>query len=101
MYDQLAAMDENEPAAIKERKTREFSDYQQKIQQFEQNAMQDLQKMQNELMAPVIAKVRNAVESVGREGGYTLIQVKEPQLILYYQDPCVDITNEVKTKLGL
>lgn len=101
MYDQLNEMKADEPAAIRDRKTREFADYQQKIQQFEQQAMQDLQKMQADLMTPIITKIRGAVETVGREGNYTLIEIKDPQAILYYQDPCVDITNDVKTKLGL
>lgn len=94
-------MPENEPAAIKERKTRELSDYQQKIQQFEQTAVADLQKMQNELMSPVQQKVSQAVESVGREGGYSLIQMYDPALTLYYADPVVNITDAVKAKLGV
>lgn len=67
-------MPETELPAIKERKTRELSDYQQKIQQFEQTAMQDLQKMQADLMGPVQQKVNQAVESVGREEGIPLFR---------------------------
>lgn len=94
-------MSPDELPAIKERKTRELSDYQQKIQQFEQTAMQDIQKMQGELMAPVQQKVSQAVESVGREGGYSLIQIYEPALTLFYADPVVNITDAVKAKLGI
>lgn len=101
MYDELQKMGENELPAIRERKTREFTDYQQKIQQFEQNAMQDLQKLQSELMAPIMQKVRAAIEAVGKEGGYSLIQDKSPQLTIYYAAPVADITPEVKAKLGL
>lgn len=72
-------MKEDELPAIRERKTREFTDYQQKISQFEQQAMQDLQKLQQELMAPIMQKIRGAVEAVGKEGGYSLIQEKNPQ----------------------
>lgn len=101
MYEQLQAMSEDEPAAIRERKTRDFSDKQQKIQQFEQTAMQDLQKLQSDLMAPIITKIHSAVESVGKEGAYTLIQPLDQQLVLYYEAPCSDITPLVKAKLGL
>ncbi len=94
-------MPETELPAIKERKTRELSDYQQKIQQFEQTAMQDLQKMQNELMGPIQQKIIQAVESVGREGGYSLVQMYDPQLTLFYAEPVVDATDAVKAKLGL
>lgn len=101
LYDELQKMKEDELPAIKERKTREFTDYQQKIQQFEQNAMNDIQKMQQELMAPIMQKIRTAIESVGKEGGYSLIQDKNPQLTIYFAAPVVDITPEVKAKLGI
>lgn len=101
MVTEYQNMPETELPAIKERKTRELSDYQQKIQQFEQTAMSDLQKMQTELMGPVQQKVQQAVESVGREGAYSLIQIYEPQLTLYRAEPVVDITDAVKAKLGI
>lgn len=94
-------MAENELPAIKERKTRELSDYQQKIQQFEQNAMQDLQKMQSDLMGPIQQKVIQAIESVGREGNFSLIQMYAPQLTLYHAAPVEDVTAAVKAKLGV
>ena len=94
-------MSENELPAIKERKTRELSDYQQKIQQFEQNAMQDIQKMNSDLMGPIQQKIAQAVESVGREGGFSLIQLYDPQLTLYRAEPVVDVTPLVKAKLGI
>ncbi len=101
LYDELKNMKEDELPAIKERKTREFTDYQQKIQQFEQQAMNDLQKMQAELMNPIIQKVRAAIEAVGKEGGYSLIQDKNPQITIYFEAPVVDITTDVKAKLGI
>ncbi len=94
-------MPENELPAIKERKAREISDYQQKIQQFEQSASQDLQKMQNDLMAPITQKITQAVESVGREGNFSLIQMYDPQLVLYQAAPVEDVTPAVKAKLGI
>lgn len=101
MYDELQAMSNDELPAIKERKTREFTDYQQKMQQFENTAMQDLQKLQADLMGPIMQKIRTAVEAVGKENGYSLIQEKNAQITLYYDSPVVDITNDVKAKLGL
>lgn len=101
MYDEIQNMKEDELPAIRDRKTREFTDYQQKIQQFEQTAMQDLQKLQQDLMAPIMQKIRGAVEAVGKEGSYSLIQEKNPQLTIYFDSPVVDITNDVKAKLGI
>ncbi len=91
----------NDLPAIKQRKEQELQDYQNKIQQFEQSAAQDLQKMQADLMQPIIAKVQQAIESVGKEGGYTLIQNLDPQIVFYHVAPAVDITNDVKAKLGM
>lgn len=98
-YEDFNAMPENELPAIKERKARELQDTQKKIQDFEQLAMNDLQKKQDELMAPIMQKIRSAIESVGKEGGYSLIQELGSQL--YYSAPVEDITPLVKSKLGL
>ncbi|MDE6478690.1 MAG: OmpH family outer membrane protein [Muribaculaceae bacterium] len=94
-------MPENELPAIKERKAREISDYDQKMHQFEQSASQDLNKMNNDLMGPITQKITQAVESVGREGNYSLIQMYDPQLVLYHAAPVEDITPAVKAKLGI
>ncbi len=101
LMEEYQKMAENELPAIKERKTRELSDYQQKIQAFEQNAMNDINKMQNDLMGPIQQKIAQAVESVGREGNFSLIQIYDPQLVLYRAEPVEDITPLVKAKLGI
>ena len=101
LVEEYQKMAENELPAIRERKTRELSDYQVKIQQFEQTAGNDLQKMQADLMGPIQQKISQAVESVGREGNYSLIQMYDPQLTLYHTAPVEDITPIVKAKLGV
>ena len=63
MYDELSNMKDDELPAIKERKTREFQDYQTKVQNFLQSADQDMQRQQQELMAPISQKIKDAVES--------------------------------------
>lgn len=100
-YEELANMKEDELPAIRENKTRAFQDNQQKLQQFEQQVAQEMQKLQQELMAPIMAKMKDAIESVGKEGNYTLIQDLNPQITFYYSAPAEDITPLVKTKLGL
>ncbi|MDE7409420.1 MAG: OmpH family outer membrane protein [Muribaculaceae bacterium] len=101
LVEEYQKMAENELPAIKERKTRELSDYQQKIQQFEKTAMDDLQNMQNDLYGPIQQKIAQAIESVGREGNFSLIQMFAPQLTLYHAAPVEDITDTVKAKLGV
>jgi len=101
LYDELQNMKEDELPAIRERKTRDFQEQQQKLQTFEQTAMADIQKMQQDLMAPILTKIKGAIESVGREGNYTLVMDNNPQLIQYHSSPAEDITNAVKAKLGI
>lgn len=97
--DDYQNMKQDELPAIRERKARELTDYQQKLEQFGNTAMQDLQKMNQELMAPVVQKIRTAIESVGKENGYSLIQDIASQY--FYAAPVVDITGDVKAKLGI
>lgn len=101
MYDELANMKDDELPAIKERKTREFQDYQLKVQNFEQSAQQDLQRMQGELLSPIFQKIKDAVESVGKEGGFSLVQDYNPQQTLFFTSPVEDVTALVKAKLGI
>lgn len=98
-YDEFQSLKEDEPQAIKDRKMQDLQEYSAKIQQFEQMAQRDLQTQQENLMSPIINKVRNAIESVGKEGNYTLIQ--EIGAVLYYGAPAEDVTPAVRAKLGL
>lgn len=100
-YDDIQNMPENELDAIKERKVREFQEYQVKIQQFTNTAEQEMAKVQQDLMAPIEKKVQDAIRSVGQEGNFSLIEPNINSFILYYADPVVDITSEVKAKLGV
>ncbi|MDE6339302.1 MAG: OmpH family outer membrane protein [Muribaculaceae bacterium] len=101
MVDDYQKMKEDELPAIKERKTREISDYQQKIQAFMQSADQDIAQQQQTLMAPIANKIKEAIESVGKENGFSMIQAYTPDQILFYASPVEDVTNLVKAKLGL
>lgn len=92
-------LDANTSKLTQERKAKELSDLQVKIEEFQQQASQDLQRQQQELMAPIVQKVKVAIESVGKEGGYAMIQ--EAQALIYHAAPVEDITAAVKAKLGV
>ncbi len=94
-------MGQDELPAINQRKARELQDYNNKLEQFSNEAMQHLQQMRQELYNPILQKARTAIEAVGKEGGYSLIQDKAPQLTYYFDAPVVDITNDVKAKIGV
>lgn len=100
-YEELQKMPEDELATIRDRKVKDFQEYQLKIQQFEESATQELAKVQQELLAPIYQKVNNAIQTVGQEGNYSMIEAKVASLVLYYADPVEDITPKVKAKLGV
>ena len=58
-------------ATAKQQKETELQGLNQKIQQAYQDGQQELQKKSNELMQPIVAKVRAAIDDVGKAGNYT------------------------------
>ena len=80
-----------------ERRAKELDEFSQKLSEFEQMAQQDLQKQQQEILGPVLNNVQQAIQSVGKEGNYTLIQ--ETGALLYFGAPAEDITEQVKARL--
>ena len=101
--EEIQAMQNDKDAlpAILERKIKAFQDSQTRYQEFLQQVGQELGKKQQELMLPITTELKNAIESVGREGNYTLVQTLEPSIVFYYGSPAENITPLVKSKLGL
>ncbi|MBO5901112.1 MAG: OmpH family outer membrane protein [Alistipes sp.] len=93
--------------AIRQTKESELQQLDQRLREFQQIAYQDLQKKQNELMAPIIEKANNAVNAVAKEGGYIAIFNTEGDMAasagLAYFDPeqLTNITEAVAKKLGV
>ncbi len=84
-------------ATVKQQKETELQNLQQKIQQAYQDGQQELQKKSNELMQPIVAKVRTAIETVGKAGNYTYIF--EEGAAVYAGSNVVDVTKEVQAKI--
>lgn len=84
-------------ATTKQQKETELQGLQQKIQQAFQDGQQEMQKKSNELMQPIVEKVRTAINAVGKAGGYTYIF--EDGAAVYTGDNVTDVTNAVKAKL--
>jgi len=79
----------------------ELQDEYQKIQNFQQTASQDLQRQQEQLLAPITQKLQNAIQAVGAEGGYTFIYDMSIPAILYTGTGAEDVSAKVKAKLGI
>jgi outer membrane protein len=85
--------------SIKVRRMQEVQDLQQRIRTFYDQARQDVQKKQQELLAPIQKKISDAVKAVGDENNFTYIL--ENGAFLYTSPKSTNATQLVKTKLGL
>ena len=85
-------------ATAQKQKEQELQTLYQKIQQTYQDNSQALQKKQQDLMQPVITKVRNAIEAVGKAGGYTFIF--EDGVAVYTGANVEDVTSKVQAEIA-
>lgn len=87
--------------AVAQQKEAEFQQRQQELMQFEQVVINSVAEKRQELIEPILTKVQNAVNEVGKEGGYTMIfDVSVFNTILFAQESD-DIEPLVKAKLGI
>jgi outer membrane protein len=86
---------------VRQTKEDELQNIQQRIQQFAQNADQDLQKKRSELFRPILDKANKAIEEVARENGFTYILDLSSGVVLFHSDSSLDILPLVKAKLKL
>ena len=85
---------------VKQDKISEITNLEQRIQAFQQNAQNALQKKEQELLEPILAKARTAIEDVAKEGKFTYIFDSSMGSILY-ADENENVMLLVKKKLGL
>ena len=92
---------------VRQLKERELTELQQRFQDFQQLAQQDMAKKEAELMNPIYEKANDAIKQVSSAGGYVAIfstTSDQPATAgLAYFDPAqlTDITPEVKAALGI
>lgn len=81
----------------------DIQDLQQRIQNFQMIAQQQLQQKQAEVLKPVFDKAHKAVQEVGKERGliYVFDVSGEIGTVLYRSNESLDILPFVKQKLGI
>ena len=84
---------------LRQSKEKEIVDLQGRIQEFQANAESDLAAKQEELSKPMLDKIKAAIDDVVKSKG--LAYVFEKTVILSIGDSAIDITSDVKAKLGL
>ena len=106
----LAAYEKNAATfsdSIRQLKEQELSQLQQRFQDFQQIAQQDMQRKEAEVMNPIYDKAHEAVQKVAAAGSYIAIVSttgdQPASAGLAYFDPALltDITADVKKELGI
>ena len=69
-----------------------------RLQGYQQNASQQYQQKQQELMTPIQKKAQETVQQVAKENGFTYVFLKDALLV---SPPAEDLLPLVKKKLGL
>ena len=96
-YEEYMKLQETLAENLKLRRQQELQDLQNRIQNLYTVAQQDVEQKTSEVLAPIQEKLQKAIEEVGKEQGYTIIN---PAALLY-KGNMVDLTPMVKAKLGL
>lgn len=86
---------------IRQSKEKEILDLQRRIQEFQDNAENSFEDKRVELLTPLIEKIQNAINVVGKEKGFTYVLDKSVGVVVYIGENAIDITSDVKTQLGL
>lgn len=87
--------------AIREQREKELSDLEQRIREFEATAQQDYQRMQGEMMQPLMEKADAAIKKVAKANGFIYIFDISAGGVVYFSDSSVDILPLVKKELGI
>lgn len=87
---------------IRTAKEAELVDMQGKIQNFQTVAQQELDKEQNRLMTPIMAKLKNAIKAVAESNKFTYVLEAAGNMLLYFpEDESLNLLPLVKVKLGI
>ena len=98
-YQDYQAQEATMSDAIKQIRQQELQDLQSRLQQFYQIAEQDIQRQQQELLAPVHEKMTKAIKTVGDREGYTYIF--DSAAMVHIGAGAIDATPAVKKELGI
>lgn len=87
---------------VKQTKEQELIDLNRKIQEYQTNAQEKFQAKQQELFAPVYAKVDKAIKDVGKENGFMYVfDIAKGALLFFDETKSTNVMPLAKAKLGL
>ena len=85
----------------KEIKTQEVENLQKQYQELQKRANDDLQIKQEELLSPLLEKVKKTISEVAKANGYAYVMDTTEGSGIIYSDSSFDLMHLVKAKLGV
>jgi outer membrane protein len=95
------AQAETLPQNIKERREKELQELYQRMQQYYQESQTNLQQAQQEKFATINEKLLKVIKEVGTEGNFLYIFDLGSGIPFINETMSIDVTEQVKTKLGI
>ena len=87
---------------VRQNRERELMELQNRIQSFQAEAQDDLQRRRMELIQPIFEKIESVIAEVARERGYSLVFDMDGNSMLYLnEDESEDMLPFIREKLGL
>lgn len=90
--------------SVRNLREKDLQDLRTRISEFEQNAMQELQQKQQQLLEPIIAKAREAIDAEAKAQSIAVVfdnSAGVGAVIYSDSEQVVDILSAVKTRLGI
>ncbi|MBS2097140.1 OmpH family outer membrane protein [Carboxylicivirga linearis] len=85
----------------RQQKEQELAEMSQKVQNYYMLAQQQMQAKQQEMTAPIVQKLKAAIEEVGDEEGFLYIFDLSSKVPVFNSEKSIDVTALVKAKLGI
>lgn len=98
---ELEQLGEDASEVRRNAKITELQELQQRVQNYQVTANQQLQQKQAELLQPVFDKAEKAIEEVAQEQGLLYVFDVGSRVVLYKSNQSVDLLPLVKKKLGI
>lgn len=100
-YMEYATKRDSLSETVRKMKEDDLNSMNERIQTYQQNAQQQLQTKQTELLKPVFDKADKAIKEVGAEKGLIYVFDMSSRVVLYNSKESLDLLPLVKTKLGI
>ncbi len=92
---------ENLSNTVRQLRESELRELQNRMQQFQATAQEDIQQREIELMQPIFEKIENTIAEVARERGYIYVFDLDGNSVLYFSDDSEDVFPFVREKMGI